>query len=59
MLQRTAQLEKKAIERLIANDYAAAKQLYEKLKSTEPLRPEFAVMVDLLGRTSPAAGATP
>jgi hypothetical protein len=48
----SAQLEKKAIERLIANDYAAAKQLYEKLRSAEPSRGEFAVMVELLNRAS-------
>jgi hypothetical protein len=55
----SAQLEKKAIERLIANDYPAAKQLYEKLRSSEPTRPEFALMLELLNRagTSGAAGA--
>lgn len=48
----SAQLEKKAIERLIANDYPAAKQLYEKLRSAEPSRPEFALMLELLNRAS-------
>jgi hypothetical protein len=54
----SAQLEKKAIERLIANDYAAAKSLYERLQSVEPSRPEFAAMVELLKRNA-AAGAQP
>lgn len=65
----SAQLEKKAIERLIANDYVNAKQLYEKLRSAEPSRSEFGVMVELLNRASaapcgqpgqaPCAGARP
>jgi hypothetical protein len=61
----SAQLEKKAIERLIANDYPAARQLYEKLRSAEPTRPEFGLMVELLNRTcgqpgqAPCAGAQP
>lgn len=53
----SAQLEQKAIERLIANDYPAAKQLYEKLRSAEPTRPEFALMIELLERHG--AGAQP
>jgi hypothetical protein len=65
----SAQLEKKAIERLIANDFPAAKQLYEKLRSAEPTRHEFALMVELLSRAgarpcgqpgqAPCAGAQP
>jgi hypothetical protein len=65
----SAQLEKRAIEHLIANDYPAAKQLYEKLQSAESTRPEFALMVELLSRASaracgepgqaPCAGAQP
>ena len=65
----SAQLEKKAIERLIANDYPAAKPLYEKLRSAEPTRPEFGLMVELLNRAgsracgqagqAPCAGAPP
>jgi hypothetical protein len=55
----SAQLEKKAIERLIANDYAAAKPLYEKLRSAEPSRSEFAVMVELLNRAGGAACGQP
>jgi hypothetical protein len=65
----SAQLEKKAIERLIVNDYPAAKQLYEKLRSAEPTRPEFTLMVELLSRAggppcgepgqAPCAGAQP
>jgi hypothetical protein len=55
----SAQLEKKAIERLIANDYANAKQLYEKLRSAEPSRTEFAVMIELLNRASAAPCGQP
>jgi|GEM_PF-3927145 len=65
----SAQLEKKAIERLIANDYPAAKQLYEKLRSAEPTRSEFALMLELLNRAgargcgqpgqTPCAGVEP
>jgi len=54
-----AQLEKKAIERLIANDYPGAKQLYEKLRSAEPSRPEFALMVELLERGAARQGVAP
>jgi hypothetical protein len=55
----SAQLEKKAIEHLIANDYANAKQVYEKLKSAEPGRGEFAVMVELLNRATGAGCGQP
>lgn len=55
----SAQLEKKAIERLIANDYNSAKPLYEKLRSAEPTRGEFGVMVELLNRASGAGCGQP
>ncbi|HET8939501.1 MAG TPA: hypothetical protein VFN67_38940 [Polyangiales bacterium] len=55
----SAQLEKKAIERLIANDFSNAKPLYEKLRNAEPTRGEFAVMVELLNRVSGAGCGQP
>jgi hypothetical protein len=47
-----AELEKQAIERLMANDYPAAKRLYTQLRAVTPTRAEYAVMIDLLERAS-------
>jgi hypothetical protein len=55
----SAQLEKKAIERVMANDYPGAKQLYERLRSAEPNRPEFGVMLELLTRATGSACGQP
>ena len=53
----SAQLEKQAIDALIANDYRAAYALYEKLRAAEPAHPEYGVMLELLTRElSPACG---
>jgi hypothetical protein len=54
-----AQLEKEAIERLMANDYPAAKQLYQRLRAQAPTRAEYAVMLDLLDRASAAPCGQP
>lgn len=53
-----AELEKQAIDRLLANDYPAAKLAYERLHTAAPSRGEYAVMVELLTRalTEPACG---
>jgi hypothetical protein len=52
-----AQLEKQAIDLLLANDYTAARASYERLHSAEPARPEYSVMLDLLAREiAPACG---
>jgi hypothetical protein len=45
-----AQLEKQAIDLLIANDYSAARAVYEKLHALEPARPEYSALLDLLAR---------
>jgi hypothetical protein len=52
-----AQLEKQAIDLLLANDYVAARAAYERLRAAEPARPEYSVMLDLLAREiAPACG---
>jgi hypothetical protein len=54
----SAELEKQAIDALLANDYAAARASYEQLRVAEPARPEYAIMLDLLARElAPACGA--
>jgi hypothetical protein len=45
-----AQLEKRAIDLLIANDYAGARAVYDKLHALDPSRPEYRVLLDLLAR---------
>jgi hypothetical protein len=54
-----AELEKQAIERLMANDYPAAKRLYTQLRAVTPTRAEYAVMIDLLERASTATCGQP
>jgi hypothetical protein len=54
-----AEVEKRAVELLIAHDVAAARGLYGVLQKAEPERPEFAIMVKILGRdakTAPCGG---
>jgi hypothetical protein len=46
----SAELEKQAIELLLANDYRAAYSVYERLRAAEPARPEYGVMLELLSR---------
>ena len=46
----TAELEKQAIDLLLANDYSAASVVYERLRGAEPGRPEYSVMLELLAR---------
>jgi hypothetical protein len=54
----SAELEKQAIDLLLANDYAAARAVYERLRAAEPARPEYTIMLDLLDRElAPACGA--
>jgi hypothetical protein len=45
-----AELEKQAIDALLANQFPTAKGLYERLRAAEPARPEYAVMLELLNR---------
>jgi hypothetical protein len=53
----SAELEKQAIDSLLANDYAAARASYEQLRAAEPARPEYGIMLDLLARElTPACG---
>ena len=53
----TAELEKQAIDLLLANDYPAARAVYERLRAVEPTRVEYGVMLDLLTREiAPACG---
>jgi hypothetical protein len=54
----SAELEKQAIDLLMANDYAAARAVYELLRAAEPAHPEYGVMLDLLTREiAPACGS--
>jgi len=50
----TAELERQAIELLIAKDYPAAARVYERLRVAEPSHREYSVMIDVLAR--PACG---
>jgi hypothetical protein len=53
----SAELEKQAIDLLVANDYPAARAVYEHLRAAEPAHPEYGVMLDLLTREiAPACG---
>jgi hypothetical protein len=53
----SAELEKQALDSLLANDYAAARVIYEQLRAAEPARPEYGIMLDLLARElTPACG---
>jgi hypothetical protein len=46
----SAELEKQAIDALLANDFASARGLYERLRVAEPTRPEYPLMLELLAR---------
>jgi hypothetical protein len=52
----SAELERQAIDLLVENDYAGAAKLYERLRSAEPARPEYAVMLEVLARQAAACG---
>jgi hypothetical protein len=53
-----ADLEKQALDRLVANDLPGAKQFYDRLHMAAPSHSEYALMVDLLTRVleEPACG---
>jgi hypothetical protein len=50
-----AQLEKEAIDLVLANDYTAASKLYEQLRAQVPGRREYPIMIALLARAVAAA----
>ena len=50
------ELEKQAIELLIAKDYANAARVYERLRALEPERREYAAMYSMLTRSAGTCG---
>jgi hypothetical protein len=52
----SAELERQAIDLLVENDYAGAAKLYERLRTAEPSRPEYGVMLEVLARQASGCG---